>query len=124
MSPTTNGYASNSFHLSRTIAATLTSVKTVTDPGTTTVLVNAPGKRDDTEAHGQLAERDSVDFAAIAQLGGLNLAMASVSAACSCFSSSYTAPTVTATATGKTTVTVATAKATALVTTTVKAVTV
>lgn len=112
------------------MAATLTSTKTVTDKtGTTTVVVNAPGKRDGfgiaARAGGrQLDERDLLDFAAIAKLGGFNLDISSVSSACSCFSSSYTAPTVTATATGKTTVTVATAKATAIVTTTVKGVTV
>lgn len=101
-----------------TVSATLTSYKTVTAPGTTTVVVNA--KRDVEEIGSQLEDRAVLDFAYLASLAGLNLAVTSVSTACSCFvSSSYTAPTATTTALGASTVTVAVAKATAIVTTTV-----
>lgn len=118
--------------LDSTVLATLTSVKTVTDKSTATVIVNA--KREllearldggGDEAHLNLLEdRSLADFAAIGNMFGYNLAVAPVAAACSCFSSAYTAPTVTATTSAKTTVTVAVAKATTTVTTTVKGVTV
>lgn len=107
--------------LCSTISATLTSVKTVTAAGTTTIVVN--GKRDVEQRDVQLEDR-AVDFAQLASMAGLNLAVTSVSTACSCFVSSYSAATATSTAFGKSTVTVAVAQATVTSTLTVKAVTV
>lgn len=105
-----------------TVSATLTSIKTVTAPGTTTVVVN--GKRDVEDSGNQLKDRALFDFALLASMGGLDLSLPSVSSACSCFASSYTAATATSTVVGTHTVTVAVAKATVPLTTTVKAATV
>lgn len=106
-----------------TVSATLTSIKTVTQAGTTTVFANAKREAGGSQLH-ELDDRALLDFAAIASIMGYNLAATSVSAACSCFSSSYTAATTTTTSTGTSTVTVAIAKATAIITTTIKGVTV